>query len=154
MLIKTNININSTWHSPSGPRIGSPVFESARIIEIGYTDGMIRDTNPMAPTLLSIFTVGIKHIFYMITTFKVKHQPHTDISIALSCPIELSHIGNLKAFHELRPNLRPQTVAEHSAYLMLCVLGRWFCGQHIATHLPDVLGNLKRGTLNFKCIVN
>lgn len=45
-----------TWHKPLLSRIGSPVFGSALITEIGYTDGMIRDIKPIEPTTLLMFT--------------------------------------------------------------------------------------------------
>lgn len=36
--------------------MGSPVSSSTLIIAIGYTAGMILDTKPIAPVLLSMFT--------------------------------------------------------------------------------------------------
>lgn len=34
------------------------------MIEIGYTDGMIRDTKPIAPTVLSMFTENKRIVQY------------------------------------------------------------------------------------------
>jgi hypothetical protein len=42
--------------SPFVLRTGSPVSASTRTIDIGYTVGMILETKPIAPTLLSVFT--------------------------------------------------------------------------------------------------
>ena len=44
-----------TSQSPLEFRIGSP-SASTLIMEIGYTDGIIRDTKPIAPTVLSTLT--------------------------------------------------------------------------------------------------
>ena len=48
------------WHKPFSSLIGSPSV-STFIIEIGYTDGTIRDTKPIAPTVLLMFTRRIKY---------------------------------------------------------------------------------------------
>lgn len=45
-------------HKPLASLIGSPLCGSTLIIEIGYTDGIIRDTKPIEPTVLSMFTVN------------------------------------------------------------------------------------------------
>lgn len=112
---------------------------------------MIRETNPMAPILLSMFTTNrIVKITTVIFFIFNKTLLLTDIGVALSCSIEFGNVGYLKAFHELRPNLRPQAVTENGANLVLSVLGRWLCGQHIAAHLPDVLSNLKQDENSYK----
>lgn len=45
-----------TWQSPRESLIGSPVSSSTFIMAMGYTAGMILETNPIAPGLLSMFT--------------------------------------------------------------------------------------------------
>lgn len=45
-------------HSPCSFRIGSQVSGSTRMIDIGYMLGMILETNPMAPKVLSVLAVS------------------------------------------------------------------------------------------------
>lgn len=82
-------------------------------------------------------TIKITKLFGCILRIRL-----TNIGVALGGSIELGHIGDLEAFDELRPNLRPQAIPENGANLVLGVLGRRLCGQHIATHFPDVLSDL------------
>lgn len=67
---------------------------------------------------------------------------HTNVRIALGGTVEFGHLRNLEALDELRPDLRPQAVAENGANAMLPIGGRWFRGQHVAAHFANVLGDL------------
>lgn len=63
-------------------------------------------------------------------------------AVALGGPIELGHLGDAKAGHELPPDGGPQPIAHGHAHpvLLLCVLV-WLV-QQVAADLPDVLHNL------------
>ena len=61
-----------SMQSPSGPLIGSPVSWSTLMMDIGYTDGRIRETKPMAPTVLSTFTKIQNTIFMLMIILNLK----------------------------------------------------------------------------------
>lgn len=46
-------------HNPFALRSGSPVTSSIRIMDIGYIDGINRDTNPIAPNVLSMLAATV-----------------------------------------------------------------------------------------------
>lgn len=64
--INDHLPASQRIHRPLLSRIGSPVTGLTLIIEIGYAAGNIRDMKPMAPTVLSVFTVPEKNVKEML----------------------------------------------------------------------------------------
>lgn len=57
---------------PSAFLNGSPVEGSTLIIEIGYTDGIILETKPIAPIVLSMLAVKSKKMWLKKKFFEIK----------------------------------------------------------------------------------
>lgn len=63
-------------------------------------------------------------------------------AVALSGPIELSHLGDAKAGHELPPDGGTQPIAQRHAHPVLPLHLLVWLVQQVAADLPDVLYNL------------
>lgn len=76
-------------------------------------------------------------------------------AVALGGPVELGHLGDAKAGHELSPDGGPEPIAHGHAHpvLLLCLLVRLV--QQVTTDLPDVLHDLgateSKGSLGTLC---
>ena len=55
---------------------------------------------------------------------------------------ELSDAGYVESLHELGPNLRSETIAEHDANLVLPFFRYWFTCQEISATFANVLSGL------------
>lgn len=113
------------------------------MIEIGYTCGMIRDTKPMAPTVLSMLTVErMISLICVDILHELTKRLLTNISIAFGSSVELRDSWNVKPIDELRPNLRTKPITEDQSNLVCLIGGRIRSGQDVPAHFADVLTNL------------
>lgn len=145
-----------TSHSPRLFLIGSPVTSSTLIMAMGYTAGTILDMNPIAPVLLSTFTVPkkdvfkinfsvitIRQIFVMIKLFqnvvtKCWVNILTDVCIAFRRAIELDDPLDVETFDKICPNLGMINFLIN----IYCCLGRVVEGFRFeVVHLKSVLSN-------------
>lgn len=63
-------------------------------------------------------------------------------AVALGGPVELGHLGDAKAGHELPPDGGPQPIAQGHAHPVLPLRVLVWLVQQVAADLPDVLHNL------------